>query len=83
MRYGLTIENQNFVIDKAKEKADGIYSCRGVMYRVRNKKVTHFACCDSGSIVQGFGHFNVSVGHVETGMGWADRARKVLKTVKD
>ncbi|HET8688469.1 MAG TPA: hypothetical protein VFM18_17800 [Methanosarcina sp.] len=82
MEYGLNIVNQNAVIDKAKTKADGIYTFRGVMYRVRNKKVTHFACCRSGDICQGFGHFNVVVGKVETGIGWADRARKMLKTAQ-
>ena len=57
VKYGLTIENQNLIIDKAKDKRDGVYTFRGVSYRVRGGKVTHF--CDGKHILQPFGNFNV------------------------
>ncbi len=79
MEYGVNIANQHAVDEKAKTKADGIYSFRGVMYRVRDKKVTHFACCRTGNVYVEMGRFNVIVGHVEIGIGWATRARKALK----
>lgn len=75
MNYGLTIENQNTINDKAKEKKDGCYSFRGVAYRVRNGKVTHLAC--NGEIVQPFGAFNVVVGTYKD----LYNALKVLKTI--
>lgn len=81
MLYGLSSKNQDLVVQKAKSKKDGIYSMNGVTYRVRDGKVTHFACCSSGHILVGYGHFNVVVGQVETGMGFQDRARKALKAV--
>lgn len=34
MAYGLTIENTNFCIEKAKSKKDGVYQIRGCGYRV-------------------------------------------------
>ena len=82
MLYGLSSKNQYLVVVKAKSKKDGIYSMNGVTYRVRDGKVTHFACCSSGNILVGYGHINVVVGHVETGTGFQDRAREALKAVK-
>lgn len=44
IEYGFTTENCNKIIDKAKIKKDGVYKFRGVGYRVRNGRVTHFSC---------------------------------------
>ena len=43
MQYGLTKDNVDYIVKKAKEKKDGVYTIRGVAYRVRDGKVTHFA----------------------------------------
>jgi hypothetical protein len=57
IRYGeLTRDNTNAIIDKAKAKADGVYSFRGILYRVKNGKVPFYACKSviygaSGSLV--------------------------------
>jgi hypothetical protein len=76
----LTTANQNLIIDKAKVKPDGIYSVRGILFRVCNGKVTHFA--SEGKILMAVGHFNTSVGQYEVGMGSQDRAKKILKAIK-
>lgn len=78
MNYGLTIENQNLINQKAKEKKDGCYQFRGVAYRVRKGRVTHFA--SDGQLLIPYGHFNVFAGKLEH---WSsDFALKFLKTIK-
>lgn len=59
----LTIENQNAIVEKAKVKSDGIYTFRGILYKVQNGKVIVVAC--NGEILQPFGHFVVNVGKYE------------------
>jgi hypothetical protein len=79
MDYGqLTITNQNLLVDKAKLKLDGVYSFRGIEYRVRRNGITHFAC--GGEILAAFGNFNVIVGKYS---GYSDVAKKVFKAIKD
>jgi len=74
VKYGLTIENQNKIIDLAKTKNDGVYSFRGVEYKVRDHKVTHYAA--GGQVLEAYGHFNVVVGNYD---GYPSSARKLLK----
>jgi hypothetical protein len=69
----LTIENQNYIVEKAKLKKNGCYQIRGIAYRVRDGKVTHFAV--GGQVLQPYGAFNVVVG---TYSGNSDEAKKVL-----
>ena len=76
MQYGLTIENNNLILDKAKTKKDGCYKFRGVAYRVRNGKVTHFA--DKGQILENCMGFNVIVGECSV---FSDDAHKQLKAI--
>jgi hypothetical protein len=78
MQWGLNIENQKLINAKAKTKGDGIYSFRGVVYRVQDHHATHFA--DQGQILQQYGAFNVVVGSYD---GYGDAARKLLKNIKD
>jgi len=60
VKQGFTIENHRLIVDKAKTKRDGVFSFRGVSYRVRNGNVTHFAY---GGTIYNFCHgFNVKVG---------------------
>lgn len=77
----LTIVNQNLIADKAKTQKDGIYRVRGIMYKVQNNRATYFAI-PSGEIVMAAGNFNVSAGSFEGGMGWEDKAKKLLKSIK-
>ena len=60
VRYGLTIENEGIIIEKAKNKNDGVYSFRWVKYRVKNNNVTHFAA--NGIILERCYGFNVVIG---------------------
>lgn len=74
----LNIENQNFINERAKEKKDGVYISRGIVYRVRSGRVTHYAC--KGDIVSPYGNFNVQAGRYS---GYNTDAQKVLKGIKD
>ena len=76
MQYGLTIENNNLILDKAKAKKDGCYNFRGVAYRVRNCKVTHLA--DRGQILENCMGFNVIVGECSV---FSDDARRQLQAI--
>ena len=77
----LNIVNQNFIIDKAESQSDGIYKTRGIMYRVKDHKVTHFALV-TGRIIIGTGHFNIDGGSFEGDYGWEKRAKAILKGIK-
>lgn len=73
----LTIENQNFIVERAKTKNDGCYKIRGIAYRVVDGRVTHFGV--NGKILEPHGAFNVSVGTC----GLYDyEALKFLKEIK-
>lgn len=72
----LTVENQNYIVEKAKTKQNGCYQIRGIAYRVRDGKVTHFAV--GGEILQPYGAFNVVVGAYS---GNSNEAKKVLMEV--
>lgn len=74
----LTIENQSFINERAKEKKDGVYISRGIVYRVRNGKPTHYAC--KGVVVCPYGNFNVEIGEYS---GYNLDAQRLLKTIKD
>ena len=63
MACGLTIENTNFCIEKAKSKKDGVYQIRGCGYRVRNGKITHFQ--DHTGVYESHGHFLAKIGEGE------------------
>lgn len=73
----LNIDNQNLINQKAKTKADGIYTFRGIMFRVRAGRVTHYA--SEGSIIIPAGHFNTVAGSYST----RDEAKAKLKSIKE
>lgn len=77
--YGPTVTNLNLIHDKAKGKRDGVYSFRGVVYRVSDGRFTHFA--HNGEILQRAGGFNVLLGK-HGGYG-CDDAKKALRALKD
>lgn len=65
VEYGLTIENQKLIIEKAKHKKDGCYIFRGVAYKVVNGKVTHYA--SKGQVLESAYGFNVIIGECPLG----------------
>lgn len=77
MEYGLTMENHKYIIGKAASKADGIYQARGVGYRVRSGRVTHFS--SKGQILEFACGFNCVVGSYE---GGNSNGVKLLKSIK-
>jgi hypothetical protein len=76
--YGLNTHNEALIIEKAKSKKDGVYTFRGVGYRVRNNKITHFSA--NGSILERCYGFNVVIGKYK---GFNNEGIKMLKTIKD
>jgi hypothetical protein len=70
---GPTIENLNIIHDKAKVKKDGVYSFRGMLYRVKDHRFTHFT--NYQEILQRMGNFNVS-------LGFTVHPRKALEKMK-
>ena len=78
MTYGLTVENERLILEKAITKKDGTYRFRGVAYRVHQGNVTHFAA--NGKILQRAFGFNVIVGECGT---LSEYAQKDLKNLKD
>lgn len=76
--YGLTLINQNMIIEKAKTKKNGCYLFRGVAYKVVDNKVEFFV--SYGKVVQTCYGFNSEIGTYEhTG---SDSALKFLKRMK-
>jgi FMN phosphatase YigB (HAD superfamily) len=77
IQYGtLTRDNMNLIIDKSQSKADGIYSFRGILFRVQDGKVTHYA--SGGKIYAGFGVFLSQIGSYDTNA----EARTELKSIQ-
>ena len=76
VQYGLTLENEKLIVEKAKTKNDGVYTFRGVGYRVRNKVVTHFS--SNGKILERAFGFNCVVGLFE---GYNSSGVKALKGI--
>lgn len=60
----LNAENLNTLITKAKAKENGVFSLRGIHYKVVDHKVTHMAL--NGEVLEFFGHFTVCVGKYKT-----------------
>ena len=76
--YGrLTRDNANLIIDKAKNKSDGVYSFRGIMFNVTDGKVTHYAY--DNKIMVGYGQVVSQIGGYSTDK----EARTILKNIKD
>ena len=65
-----------FINNRAKSKTNGVYSIRGIVYRVRDNRATHY--CYNGEVFEDFGNFVVVVGRFR----YSDGARKLLKDIK-
>lgn len=61
--------------EKAKTKADGIYSADGVIYRVKDNTLTHYT--KRGEILAVYGYVDTPVGSYQTSV----EAKKMLKNV--
>lgn len=65
----LTIKNQSDIMTKAKNKSDGVYTFRGIDYKVKDGKVVMFAVNQPGMVgefIKPFGNFNAVVGNFDT-----------------
>ena len=81
MQYGPTQENVNLMIEKAKTKADCICRFRGVAYRIRDHRVTHYAC--NGRVLERCGWFDVEIGRYDDrGFNSDIKAAAALKGLK-
>jgi hypothetical protein len=78
IKYGLTIENQKLINEKAKTKNDGVYKFRGVVYRVINNIAKFYA--RDGEVMQNEFGFNVVIGVYNRSYG-QDGAVKALKKI--
>ena len=76
VQYGLTYENEKLLLDKAKSKKDGVYTFRGVGYRVRNGHITHFST--DGKILERAYGFNCIVGSYQ---GYNSAGMEKLKNI--
>lgn len=75
--YGANIENLNLIVEKSKDKNDGVYTFRGVVYVVHNRKMV--AYCSKGSILRLAGNFSVAIGSYDTRL-WQDQVKASLKS---
>lgn len=73
---GMRTENIDLIVDKAKQKKNGVYRFRGVSYRVFGGTVTHFA--HGGFVFEKAYGFLVKVGSYD---GYSDTSVKVLKSI--
>ncbi len=78
IQYGLTIENQKLINEKAKTKNDGVYKFRGVAYLVINNTAKFYA--RDGEVLQNEFGFNVVIG-LYNGAHGQDGAVKALKKI--
>ncbi len=78
IQYGLTLENQKLINEKAKTKNDGVYKFRGVAYRVINNTAKFYA--SNGDVLQSEFGFNVVIGVYTRSYG-QDGAVKALKKI--
>jgi hypothetical protein len=77
IQYGvLDNDNVNLIIDKSESKPDGIYSFRGILFKVKGGKVTHYAT--NGKILQAMGRFNTQIGSYDS----SSQAKSILKGIE-
>jgi hypothetical protein len=75
--YGLTVENVIAIAERSKSKKDGVYSFRGICYRVRKNRVTHFAL--RGGVYEYIGNYVFKIGSYDNNCDWKGvKAKKAL-----
>lgn len=72
----VSVEQLNKIIDKSKDKNDGVYSMNGYIYRVVKNNVTHVA--DYSTCYHVMGRFLVGAFEFR----FASECRKKLKEIK-
>ena len=78
IQYGLTLDNQNEIIKKAKSKNNGVYKFRGVAYRVINNHAVYYAV--DGQVIQMCYGFNAVIGRYDHSLNQTN-AVKILKQI--
>lgn len=76
MKWGNNIENLNLISEKSKTKKNGVYSFRGITYKVEDGRCFVYAV--DGKIFQSFGNFVVVIGKY----GRGDNLKKILLNIK-
>lgn len=71
--------DQQAIDERAKTKKDGVYFFRGVVYRVKSGRVTHYVA-DCKILERCFG-FNVVVGAVQIGTS-KEAIKKLLQSLE-
>tara|TARA_R110000851_G_scaffold187318_1_gene337155 strand:- start:53492 stop:53743 length:252 start_codon:yes stop_codon:yes gene_type:complete len=80
IQYGLTLDNQMLISEKAKTKANGIYQFRGVSYRVIDNRARFFAA--NGRVIESAYGFNCDIGSYEMGINGI-AAKAALRSIKE
>jgi len=78
VQYGMKIDNINLIVEKSKTKSDGVYTFRGVTYRVEKGKVRFLAY--AGDIYQGVGGFVTKIGRYSQKL---DNIKQMLLRISD
>jgi hypothetical protein len=78
MQYGMTSDNVNYILNKAKTKKDGVYQARGIAYKVVSNHVKYFACY--GKVYEFYCGFLTQIGSCGT---WSSECVKFLKQMKE
>lgn len=76
----MKLVDQQAVDERAKTKKDGVYTFRGIVYRVRGGNVTHYAV--EGIVLERCFGFNVAVGACDRGLGSEVSRKKLLQSIK-
>jgi len=78
----LNKENRQDISKRATTKKDGVYTLRGIYYRVRDGQVTHYAC--AGDVIKPCGHFDVCIGQYDyMAHGHSQLAKQCLLSLCD
>jgi len=75
----MKLETQQLIIERAKSKKDGVYRFRGVEYRVKNFRATHYAA--HGELFESAYGFNVLIGKYDWDFT-GGAGTKLLKSIK-
>jgi hypothetical protein len=80
MEYGTTSENIDLIIEKSKNKKDGVYTLRGVTYRV--VKGNPVIMASYGEIYQFFYGFLVLIGSYDYSSTCPSKLKSILKGIE-
>lgn len=75
---GIRTDDLDFIRNKAAVKKDGVYTARGIAYRVKNGCVTH-CLVPGGEVLEVFNHFTTTIAEVGLVSDKKAVLRKILK----